>query len=50
MAGDPSWHLEAEIRLYRTLARGRPAVERFWSAIEDDAETSPRVAIASVAA
>jgi DNA-binding transcriptional LysR family regulator len=49
-AGDASWHLMAEIRLYRTLARGRPAVERFWSAIEDYAETSPRLVMASAAA
>jgi DNA-binding transcriptional LysR family regulator len=49
-AGEASWHLNAEIRLYRTLARGRPAVERFWSAIEDYAETSPRLAVASAAA
>jgi DNA-binding transcriptional LysR family regulator len=32
-AGDPSWMLMAEIRLYRHAARARPAVERFWSAI-----------------
>jgi DNA-binding transcriptional LysR family regulator len=49
-AADPSWYLEAEIRLYRALARGRPAVERFWSSIEDYTETSPRLALASVAA
>jgi LysR family transcriptional regulator, hypochlorite-specific transcription factor HypT len=49
-AADPSWHLIAEIRLYRTVARGRLAVERFWSAIEDYAETSPRLAVASAAA
>jgi DNA-binding transcriptional LysR family regulator len=49
-AADPSWHLTAEIRLYRTHARSRPAVERLWSAIEDYAETSPALAVANVAA
>jgi DNA-binding transcriptional LysR family regulator len=32
-AGDPSWSLLTEIRLYRQAGRSRPAVERFWSAI-----------------
>lgn len=32
-AGDRSWILMTEIRLYRQAARGRPAVERFWNAI-----------------
>jgi len=35
IAGDPSWHLPTEIRLYRASARCRPAVERFWAAIDD---------------
>jgi LysR family transcriptional regulator, hypochlorite-specific transcription factor HypT len=34
-AGDASWHLPTEIRLYRASARCRPAVERFWAAIDD---------------
>lgn len=32
-AGDRSWILPTEIRLYRSAARARPAVERFWNAI-----------------
>jgi DNA-binding transcriptional LysR family regulator len=35
IAGDPSWHLPTEIRVYRASARCRPAVERFWAAIDD---------------
>jgi DNA-binding transcriptional LysR family regulator len=35
MAGDASWHLPTEIRLYRASARCRPSVERFWAAIDD---------------
>jgi DNA-binding transcriptional LysR family regulator len=35
VAGDPSWHLPTEIRLYRATSRRRPAVERFWAAIVD---------------
>jgi DNA-binding transcriptional LysR family regulator len=34
-AGDASWHLPTEIRLYRASSRCRPAVERFWAAIDD---------------
>lgn len=32
-AGDGSWTLDAEIRIYRSLANSRPVVERFWSAV-----------------
>jgi DNA-binding transcriptional LysR family regulator len=35
IAGDASWHLPTEIRLYRARGRCRPAVERFWAAIDD---------------
>lgn len=35
VAGDASWHLPTEIRLYRASGRCRPAVERFWAAIDD---------------
>jgi len=33
MAGDASWTLVAEIRLYRSLSNSRPIVERFWKAV-----------------
>jgi LysR family transcriptional regulator, hypochlorite-specific transcription factor HypT len=35
IAGDASWQMPTEIRLYRSSARCRPAVERFWAAIDD---------------
>lgn len=38
VAGDASWHLPTEIRLYRASGRCRPAVERFWAAIDDTAD------------
>lgn len=33
-AGDPSWDLSVEIRLYRFLANDRPIVTRFWSLLD----------------
>jgi DNA-binding transcriptional LysR family regulator len=33
-AGDPSWDLSVDIRLYRYLANERPIVWRFWNALE----------------
>ena len=32
-AGDPSWELSVDIRLYRYLANERPIVRRFWDAL-----------------
>jgi DNA-binding transcriptional LysR family regulator len=32
LAGDASWSLDAEIRIYRALSNDRAVVERFWSA------------------
>lgn len=37
-AGDASWNLQVEIRLYRANDRGRPALERFWAAIDNQPE------------
>jgi DNA-binding transcriptional LysR family regulator len=39
-AGNPSWALEVEIRLYRVSAT-RACADRFWSAIPDGPETVP---------
>lgn len=33
-AGDPSWDLSVDIRLYRFLANDRPIVRRFWNLLE----------------
>ncbi|MCB8820772.1 LysR family transcriptional regulator [Microvirga rosea] len=33
-AGDPSWDLSVDIRLYRYLANDRPIVKRFWAALD----------------
>jgi DNA-binding transcriptional LysR family regulator len=33
-AGDPSWDLSVNIRLYRFLANDRPIVRRFWNLLE----------------
>ncbi|MBC7578738.1 LysR family transcriptional regulator [Tardiphaga sp.] len=52
VAGDASWHLPTEIRLYRASGRCRPAVERFWAAIDDvdqRVENHPSLSIAGAA-
>jgi LysR family transcriptional regulator, hypochlorite-specific transcription factor HypT len=33
-AGDPSWDLSVDVRLYRFLANDRPIVRRFWNLLE----------------
>jgi len=33
-AGDPSWDLNVDVRLYRFLANDRPIVRRFWNLLE----------------
>jgi DNA-binding transcriptional LysR family regulator len=33
-AGDPSWDLNVDIRLYRFLANDRPIVRRFWNLLD----------------
>ncbi len=33
-AGDPSWDLSVDIRLYRFIANDRPIVTRFWNLLE----------------
>jgi DNA-binding transcriptional LysR family regulator len=48
-AGDPSWNLLTEIRLYRARARGRATVERFWAAIDDYAEATAAFPVAGAA-
>lgn len=52
VAGDMSWQLPTEIRLYRASGRCRPAVERFWAAIDDAdqrLESKPALAMAGAA-
>jgi len=34
-AGDSSWDVDVEIRLFRPRARQSPAAERFWSSLQD---------------
>ena len=34
-AGDPSWELELETRLYRRADTARPRVMQAWSALKD---------------
>lgn len=42
-AGDSSWNLTLDVRLYRASARARPTVERFWKAVTVEAK-EPAVA------
>jgi DNA-binding transcriptional LysR family regulator len=48
-AGDASWNLPTEIRLYRARVRSRPAVERFWAAIDDYVEATATFSVAGAA-
>jgi DNA-binding transcriptional LysR family regulator len=41
LAADASWTLDAEIRIYRSLANRRAVVEQFWAAVGDSVAAEP---------